>query len=322
MKVKTNYIYACASFCTAAAIGLVMQNGDARASDQSTGVIELASAVVTNPARPTRILPFAPKDTQETSLKSLTVFDTAGRVQDTLVPNPLAGDTVYNEYGLGCDTTLEAQVGAAAMVTLRLNATCHGEQQFILRHQDLTLSFATSDQGLFEIDIPAMAPHAEFEVEFVDGTRAKTIAHVPDQREFERAALVWQGNSGLQIHALEFGADYGEAGHVWFAEPRSSEFGVSARGGYLTTLGDQTGPEAWHAEVYSFPASESPQTGTIRLSIEAEVTGMNCGKQVSARSMQNGAPATALRLEMPECSVIGDFLVLKNLLQDLKIAAR
>ena len=43
---------------------------------------------------------------------------------------------------------------------------------------------------------------------------------------------------GLQIHALEFGADYDEEGHVWADRPRDVQDALIAGGGYMTLLGD------------------------------------------------------------------------------------
>jgi hypothetical protein len=66
--------------------------------------------------------------------------------------------------------------------------------------------------------------------------------------------------------------------------------------------------------------------GDIQLEIEAEVTDATCGREISAQSLQvteAGAPRVQeLQLTMPDCDAIGDFLVLKNVLEDLKVAAK
>ena len=93
-----------------------------------------------------------------------------------------------------------------------------------------------------------------------------------------------------------------------------------------TILGDagQTFPQM--AEVYSFPAAETQSAGVVRLSLEAEVTADNCGQDVAGRSQQVDAgiarQPVEIALAMPDCDAAGEFLVLNNLFQDLKIAAR
>jgi hypothetical protein len=62
------------------------------------------------------------------------------------------------------------------------------------------------------------------------------------------------------------------------------------------------------------------------MTVEAEVTASNCGRELSARTMgvMDGTPAERHELTffMPDCAAVGDFLVLKNLYEDLKIASR
>ena len=62
------------------------------------------------------------------------------------------------------------------------------------------------------------------------------------------------------------------------------------------------------------------------LSVETEVSQANCGLEIEAQSLEVGTQGTVktqnLTLAVPECDAIGDFLVLNNLLQDLKVAAK
>lgn len=63
----------------------------------------------------------------------------------------------------------------------------------------------------------------------------------------------------------------------------------------------------------------------MALSIEAEVTAGNCGQDISAQAIELRRDGTLrtreLSLAVPDCDGVGDFLVLNNLLDDLKIAA-
>ena len=63
----------------------------------------------------------------------------------------------------------------------------------------------------------------------------------------------------------------------------------------------------------------------MRVSVEAEVTKANCGREIAAETLQPGADGTMqaveITLAVPDCSAVGEFLVLKNVLRDLKIAS-
>jgi hypothetical protein len=60
------------------------------------------------------------------------------------------------------------------------------------------------------------------------------------------------------------------------------------------------------------------------LSVEAEVSELNCGQEIEAQSLQVGSDGKLktrnLTLAVPDCDAIGNFLVLNNLLEDLKVA--
>jgi hypothetical protein len=78
--------------------------------------------------------------------------------------------------------------------------------------------------------------------------------------------------------------------------------------------------------VYSFPTGTAKRGGEIALTVEAEVTEANCNTSVAAQTLEirdaAGLRVRDLTLEMPQCDTTGDFLVLKNLVEDLTIAAR
>ena len=80
------------------------------------------------------------------------------------------------------------------------------------------------------------------------------------------------------------------------------------------------------AEVYTFPKTETNLAGTVALSVETEISTNNCGLELEAQSLQildNGEIKTQdLTLPVPDCDAIGSFLVLNNLLLDLKVAGK
>lgn len=326
MLFKKNYKTAAATFIVAIATGFVMQNSDAFASripapkPHAKSVEDPQVKIAENLPLKSEILPVATPvlGDQPKTADPLSVTE-----QKSALPN-LPSNQEYSAFGVACDVTLEANKSAGGIVILALKAPCHVNETVIINHQGLSFTAITSDIGHFTAQVPAFAEMAKFDAELIDGSLISTTLVVPDVSEYERVALQWKGDSGLKIHALEMGADYGERGHVWAKSPQSIATALQARGGYITELGASGFPGASHIEIYSFPTGQIQKTGVVRLSVEAEVTARTCNKEIKAQALQSGVDGsvsiTDLTLVMPDCDAIGDFLVLNNLLRDLKIA--
>ncbi|MDF0601631.1 hypothetical protein P1J78_12875 [Psychromarinibacter sp. C21-152] len=244
---------------------------------------------------------------------------------DTAVPDDMAEPPARNEYGLTCGIVLSASEQRSAMVKLTVTAPCRPDQRITVRHAGMVFSAETDGLGDYRVVIPALAAEAEFEVTFLDGTRAETALTVPQAAATERVVLQFNGKTGLQIHALEFGADYGDPGHIWSGNARDATLAMKVGGGFLTALGDPGLKDAFIAQVYTLPPQTSGRDGVVRLNVEAEVTEDNCGHDIAGQTIQRTAEGTmrpvSLTLSMPDCDAVGEFLVLKNLLRDLKIAS-
>lgn len=319
MLFKKNYKTAAATFIIAIATGFVMQNSDAFAS-RILAPKPLEKTTEDTLVKTAENLPTATPSLAEQPKTgdSLTVTE-----QNSALPN-LSSNQEYSALGLACDVTLEANKSAGGIVILDLKAPCHVNEAVTISHQGLSFTAITSDIGHFTAQVPAFSEIARFDAELVDGSVISTTLVVPDVSEYERVALQWKGDSGLKIHALEMGADYGERGHVWAKSPQSIATALQARGGYIIELGAPDFPGASHIEIYSFPTGQMQKTGVVRLSVEAEVTARTCNKEIKAQALQSGIDGGIsiidLTLAMPDCDAVGDFLVLNNLLRDLKIA--
>ena len=241
---------------------------------------------------------------------------------DPAAPEGEAGAEVAND----CPVTLTAEPAAAAMVTLTLDAPCYAEDRVAFHHEGMVFSELTDAEGALTLSVPALAEYAIFVAVFQDGEGASAEAEVSSLAFYDRSVVQWQGETGLELHALEYGANYDDSGHVWAETPRDVSVAARGEGGFLTVLGNADLPQARLAQVYSFPLGIARQAGTIDLSVEAQVTEANCGREITAQVIHVSEGAFGsfhdLNVTMPACDAAGDYLLLKNLLDDLKIAAK
>lgn len=224
-----------------------------------------------------------------------------------------------------CEITADAEVVPAAMVTLTLDAPCSANERLTVHHNGMMFTETTDATGKLSVTVPALTEQAVFVLALTNGDGAVAQAFVPELGGYERTALQWRGHAGFELHAREFGADYGQEGHVWSGVAQNAEGMIQGENGYVIHLGDSLSPEPLMAEVYTYPSSMSSKSGTIDLSVEAEVTTANCGLEVEAQSLEmmvGGRVKTQdLTLAVPGCDAVGSFLVLNNLVSDLKVAS-
>lgn len=226
--------------------------------------------------------------------------------------------------GFACDYALTARPAAAAMVVLDLSVPCMPNERFTLHHGGMMFTDATDDEGRRSLTVPALSAKPLFIAAFANGEGAVASTEVTSFEYYDRVVVQWKGAGGVHLHALEYQADYDSSGHVWAGAPRDEVMAASGEGGFLTRLGAQDMPEAQIAEIYSFPSGLAAHDGDVALSVEAEVTAQNCGRDIEAQAIQitpGVAPRVRdLSLAIPDCNATGDFLVLNNLVNDLKIA--
>ncbi|MEM6373448.1 MAG: hypothetical protein AAF727_11805 [Pseudomonadota bacterium] len=224
-----------------------------------------------------------------------------------------------------CNISAQAVAVPGAMVSLTLDAPCAANERMTVHHNGMMFTETTDDVGAASLTVPALAKEAVFILAFSNGDGAVAQVTVDDLDQYDRVVLQWRGKTGFELHAREFGADYGEPGHQWAGQDANADGFAAGRSGMMTRLGDEDTAEPLVAEVYSFARGMADQSGLIDMSVEAEVTATNCGREIEAQSLEltgDGALKTRnLTLSVPECDAAGSFLVLNNLVSDLKVAA-
>ncbi|MGB7242218.1 MAG: hypothetical protein WBC93_09055 [Sulfitobacter sp.] len=337
MSHKKEIVTAIATLGCALGIGFVMQSGEV--ADQRYGKAALAKQTAA-PVQATAANAFGLSLSEGAELQVESIKLTSAEIE-TLAEIPVFEDQMIKvsapvngleapdvpELALRpeCTVTATATPVAAAMVHLSLVAPCLANEQVTIHHNGMMFSHETSATGTLNTQVPALAKDAVFILAFANGDGVVAEAQVRTLALYDRVVLQWRGASGFQIHAREFGADYGQDGHVWSGAAREVGFAATGEGGFLTTYGDVALSDALVAEVYSFPSGTIRKSGTVHLSIEAEVTASNCGTEVAAQVLElvAGGPVHSkdVTLAVPDCDAVGNFLVLNNLLKDLKVAS-
>ena len=211
------------------------------------------------------------------------------------------------------DLALDAQ--PAAMIGLVLLAPCHADERVVLRHAGLAVTAKLGVDGGLTAILPALVTAAQVEILFADGNTVDGSLDMAEAATLRRFGVQWQGAEAFVVHGFENGADFGQAGDISPVNPGRAE------GGQLVVLGDSTVEVPLLAQIYTFAAEPGQSAEVV---IEAVVTAATCGHDLLAETIASAddrVEITDLTLAMPECSGVGDFLVLKNLASDMKIAA-
>lgn len=304
----------------------------------TSGGVDMASATLVSSELPMAPAAAVDPDLVDVVVSSLAPFEPAApmapmmaSIQPDDLPmempaEPSAGPTDVVPLKKDCVVDLIGETRAAAMVALSLSAPCYPAAQVEFRHEGMIFSGMTDANGMLEVVVPALSESASFLALLDNGNGAAVDLDVDTLSFYDRSVVQWQGDASVELHAMEFGAGWGDEGHVWTESPRDASFAARGEGGFLTRLGDPDILNGNMAEVYTFPTGTARKGGEVELSVEVEVTQANCGRDLSAEIIEvDGAmagKAGELTLSVPGCDAVGDFIQLKNLVSDLKIAAR
>jgi hypothetical protein len=225
-----------------------------------------------------------------------------------------AFDTQPKAATADCNVQLTLMAQPGAMIGLSLLAPCNPDERVVLKSAGLAVTGQTSASGALLASLPALTAVSEVTVAFGNGEQASSSIAVPDAISYRRFGVQWQDGDAFQLHAFENGATYNQPGDI------SSAFtGTPGQGGFLTLLGDANTKLPLLAEIYTFPRGKDAE-----IVLEAAVTSATCGREIlgeTVKAVEGTVEITDLSLAMPDCEGVGDILVLKNLMQDTKLAA-
>ncbi len=224
----------------------------------------------------------------------------------------------------GCAIDVAGTAKPGALLQISITAPCNSGETVAVEHAGLKFSEQLGPDGSLTLEVPAMTGAAKVSLGFSDGADKDLEVTVPDFDAFDRIAVIWQGATGLQLHALEGGADYGETGHIWADTPGTPDAAVAGTGGFVSVLGSSA--NGYAADVYTYPAALMREGMEPEVSIEAQVMENTCGGEIEGwilRTNPGRAPhVEPLTMVVPGCDAVGEYLVLKNLPVELKLARR
>lgn len=235
--------------------------------------------------------------------------------QAEVVPKPPA------KIQRDCVTSLDLAALENAMIAVTLVASCHPNERVVLKHAGLAITAKTTVTGAIFTDLPALTPQATVEVLFKDGSRLHSSLELPEAVNLRRFAVQWGGEDEFQLHGLEHNADFDAAGDISRTNPNTPAAGAAAKAGFLVDLGDSSTDFPLLAQVYTYPPDPASQSAIV---VEAAVTKTSCGREMLGEtlfSLQGQVVKADLTVAMPSCDAIGDYLLLNDLVPEMKIAS-
>lgn len=325
---KGKIVMAAGTLCAALSIGFAMQMFDrgpvlSEAENEPEGGLQVEDIELTSSA-----IAIAPVQMPGANAALALGASSMDETPASLNANAIiaSADPVETTIEMSCEIDLQAHVGVAAMVNLSMAADCLPNERFVLHHSGMMFSAYTDENGAASLEVPALAENAVFIASFSNGEGAVVQQEVPTLGDFSRVVVQWSGAVALGLHAREYNADYFTAGHIHADATGSLENVDMGASGMMHVLGDASAIKPLMAQIYTYPVSKAMSDGIVHLSVEAEVTAANCGAEVEAQTLQlgegNAIKVQDFTLYVPDCDAQGDFLVLKNVVEDMTLAAR
>jgi hypothetical protein len=162
---------------------------------------------------------------------------------------------------------------------LAIESECRAGQVLTLSYGSFSLPAEFDAGGRYEATFDLfLGKDAPLEAVFADKTRARIAVQGLDFDRISKIAIVWRAPVNLDLHALEYTARHGGAGHVWAKSPSSADAALeqsrkTARGrGFLSAAADGTA-EGDKVEVYTFWHADGQESGAVSLMVDYETRG-------------------------------------------------
>lgn len=161
--------------------------------------------------------------------------------------------------------TLDIRPGGQTVVGL--DAPCDAGQVARLGYDTLEFGIALDAAGKGSVTVPGLQPSSDAELRLPSGDGLAFELPFADTARTDRVAMAWEAPVRLDLHAFEFGAPPGSAGHVRPDRPRSFEDVRSRGGGYLLTYAP-VGGVGQNISVYTWWRRPGGGAGVVKLMVD------------------------------------------------------
>lgn len=181
----------------------------------------------------------------------------------------------------------------AGRMSIAVEDTCNPGTAVTVRYgaYQFNRKLDTAGRALVELDL-FLGLRPQLSIRFANGNEHKLAIETHDLDKVSKVAIVWSAPVNLDLHAFEYAALNGEAGHVWAQAPSSMEKAVAAdpkagRGRGFMSNTDLGGGSGHKVEVYTFWHVPGQQSGTVSMAVDFQSRGsiprgLFCGDAPSA----------------------------------------
>ena len=199
------------------------------------------------------------------------------------------------------DVDTDSKMLPGATVEITIKSACLAGKKVVLNYGAHSFGHTIPASGEAVLNLDLFEGPQPAALVMPDGQRAVIDTSAADLSQISKVAVIWSAPVNLDLHALEYLAQRGGAGHVWSGAPSSREqAGAAARDGvqgrgFMSKVDDGTG-EGSKVEVYTFWHKAGQRSGAVTLFIDHASRGDTpsgdfCGDGARAR-----VEATVVRL--------------------------
>ena len=176
----------------------------------------------------------------------------------------------------------------AGRMRIAITSSCRAAQEIVWTYGGAEFEAKLDNAGRVEVIVDAFAgATTPVEIKFTDQTVLSLPVEALDLDKVSKIAVIWRAPVNLDMHAFEYAALPGQAGHVSAAAPSSLAaarewIDKSARGhGFLSSRSGDASRD--RLEVYTFLHKDGQTSGLVTTALDYETRGeqpqpAHCGK--------------------------------------------
>ncbi len=191
------------------------------------------------------------------------------------------------------DVVTNSKVLPGATVEIAVTSQCLAGKKVTLNYGKHVFVHAIPANGEARLNLDLFEGAQPAALVLPDGQRVAIDTSGADLSQVSKVAVIWSAPVNLDLHALEYLAVRGGAGHVWSGSPSNREqAGAASREGaqgrgFMSRVDDGSG-DGVKAEVYTFWHKPGQRSGAVTLFIDNASrgdtpTGDHCGNGALAR---------------------------------------